>query len=273
MPSGGRRRATEVRLGLGRFFQSQRIYELRVEDGETTFLPAERSDQIQATFQHGFGESLLLRVDAYDCRLSALHPRYENRWNPLELFPETEHDRVLVAPRERPAPGLELLLRGDPGKAFHWWVSYVRSSAEDDLLGERVPRSWDQPHAGKVLLAYRWDPGWFVSLAGTAHTGWPTTPVAGRLDEDGEGELVLGPRNTGRFPTYARLDLKVSRTISRARGRLRFQLEVLNVTDRANVCCVDELLLMPRDDGTVEVGRELDTWLGITPSFSAQWEF
>jgi outer membrane receptor protein involved in Fe transport len=264
---------TEVRVGLGRFSQSQRIYELNLEDGETTFRPAERSRQLQVTVQQGLGRSLLFRLDAYDSRLTGLHPRYENQWNPLELFPETEQDRVRVAPESARLQGLELLLRGDPGRAFHWWASYILSSAKDVIGAESVPRSWDQPHAGKVLVAYRWDPGWYVSLAGTAHTGWPTTPVSGVVNDEGEAEIVLGPRNAERFPTYARLDLKLSRTVSLARGRLRLELEVQNVTDRVNVCCVDEFFLTPRVDGTVEVGRELDAWLGISPSFSAAWEF
>jgi outer membrane receptor protein involved in Fe transport len=263
---------TEVKVALGAYSQSQRIYELRIEDGETEFLPAERSRQVEATLLHCFGDALSLRVDAYDHRLSRLHPRYENRWNPLELFPETEQDRVLVAPERARLRGVELLLRGDAGRAFHWWASYARASAKDVIGGEDVPRSWDQPHAGRALVAYRWGPGWSVSLAGTARTGWPTTPVWGRLTE-GEPEAVAGARNSARFAAYARLDAKVSRTFSMGRGRLRLQLEVLNVTDRANVCCVDELLLTPQDDGTVTVDRELDTWLGITPSFGALFEF
>jgi outer membrane receptor protein involved in Fe transport len=263
---------TELKVGAGRFSQSQRIYELPLADGETTFRPAELARQLEATLEHRFASGLSLRVDAYRRRLSRLHPRYENRLNPLELFPETEADRIRVAPERSRLRGVELLLRGDPARRLAWWASYARASAVDVLAGEDVPRSWDQPHTGKALLAYRWGRGWSGSLAGTVHTGWPTTPVAGVLDE-GEPHVVLGARNTARFPTYARLDLKLARTRDTGRGRLRLQVEVLNVTDRKNVCCVDEILLTPRDDGSVDVNRELDTWLGITPSFSALWEF
>jgi hypothetical protein len=35
---------------------------------------------------------------------------------------------------------------------------------------------------------------------------------------------------------------------------------------------VDEIFFEPREDGTVDVGRELDFWLGITPSLSVSWE-
>ncbi len=268
---------SELRVGWGRFFQSQRIHELRVEDGETSFLPAEVSRQVVMTFQHRFLPWLRLRLDAYDRRLSRVRPRYENLFNPLELFPETETDRVLVAPRRAQSRGVELLLRGDPSQALHWWASYARSSAEDVIDGTEAPRSWDQPHAGKFLVGYRWDRGWAVSVSGTVHSGWPTTPVSGEARTLPDGSVVIdpvrGPRNSERFPTYARLDVKASRAISLAWGRLRVDLEVVNVTDRNNVCCVDEFVFAQRPDGTVDVRRELNYWLGFTPSFSLLWEF
>jgi hypothetical protein len=268
---------SEVRLGLGWFYQSQRIHELRIQDGETGFLPAELSRQAELTYQQALPGGVRLRLDAYDRRLSRLHPRYENLANPIELFPETEADRVLVAPTRARLRGAELLLRGDPKRSVHWWVSYARSAAEDVTDGREAPRSWDQTHAVKGLVGYRPSERWLLSLSGAAHTGWPTTPVTAELTTlpDGSTEIteVPGPRNSKRFPDYARLDLKASRVFSVARGRLRLNVEILNLTDRDNVCCVDEFLFEPRGDGTVDVVRELDYWLGITPSFSVSWEF
>lgn len=56
-------------------------------------------------------------------------------------------------------------------------------------------------------------------------------------------------------------------------GRLRLDAEIVNLTDRENVCCVDEVSFETREDGTVDVLRELDSWLGITPSLSVTFEF
>lgn len=268
---------SEVRLGLGSFFQSQRIYELAVEDGQTSFLEAELSRQVELTFQHRFTDTIQARFDVYARTLSRLHPRYENLFNPIELFPETEVDRVLVAPSGAKLRGVEALLQGDSSRAFHWWTSYAWSEALDEIDGRDVPRSWDQTHAGKFLVGYRWDPGWSVSLSGTVHTGWPTTPASGELTTlpDGTQSVVpvLGPRNSDRFETYSRLDLKTGRTFALARGRLRVDLEILNVTDRRNECCVDEFLFDVQPDGTIHARRESVYWLGITPSFSVLWEF
>jgi hypothetical protein len=278
---------SELRLALGRFQQSQRIHELNIEDGDTTFRPAEVSEQAEASFLHGFPGGLKFRVDAYYRKLSDLRPRYENLFEPIELFPETSEDRLAVFPREARLRGLEVMLQGDASRPLFWWASYAASSAEDldvsyrlsttdEIIdGPDAPRSWDQTHAGKFLFGYRWDDRWTLSMSGSVHTGWPTTPVSAVRSSDGsfEVEPIVKDRNSDRFPTYARLDVKARRAFSLPRGRLWLTLEVVNLTDQENECCVGDFLVEPRGDGTADVEREFDSWLGITPSFSVLWEF
>jgi len=268
---------SELRLGLGDSYQSQRINELQVEDGVTEFVPAELSRQADLTFQHGFERGFGFRMDLYYRRLTDVQPHYENTLDTLELFPEAEPDRVLVAPDESTLRGMELLLSSASSKRFNWWVSYTLSEAEDDIAGVDVPRSWDQRHAGRFLLGYRPSSQWLFSLSGSVHTGWPLTPVTGEVVTLPDGSLdideSLGPRNSERLSAYARLDLKVSRTFTTRSGRLRLDLDVLNLTDRRNACCVDEFIFSLNPDGTITEQREIDNWLGITPSFTVVWSW
>ncbi len=268
---------SELRLGLGRYFQSQRIHELRIEDGETSFHRAELSKEAAVTFQHRSPSGLRFRADAYYRKLSSLQPRYENIFNPVELFPETEPDRTRIAPDRARLRGVEILVRSNPERALTWWASYTLSSADDELDGVYEPRRWDQTNSVKFLVGYRAGERWSVSLSGNAHTGWPTTPVTAVQTTLPDGstriDRVLGPRNSVRFSTYARLDAKASRTFAISRGRLRLDLEIVNLTDRNNVCCVDEFFFTPQPDGSVEVTRETDVWIGFTPSASLLWEF
>jgi outer membrane cobalamin receptor len=268
---------SEMRLALGRFSQSQRIHELQVEDGETEFGRAEISKQAEMSYEHGFRTGLRIRLDAYYRELSDLRPRYENLFEPIELFPETSPDRVRVAPEEARLRGVELLVRGDANRPFFWWASYAMSSAEDVIDGRDVPRSWDQTHAVRSLIGYRRNERWSVSLSSSVHTGWPTTPVSAEVttlpDGSTEIEAVPGERNSDRFPTYARLDLKARRSFSLSRGRLWLTLEVVNLTDRKNACCLNDVFFVPQPDGTIDARRQFDYWLGITPSFSVLWEF
>jgi hypothetical protein len=268
---------SEVRLGAGRYAQSQRIHELRIEDGETDYRPPEICEQLDLTFIHHFSNPWNLRVDAYRHKFGLLQPHYENLFHPLELFPEAEPDRVLVAPEGADLHGVELSLSGAAGAPLQWLANYTWSSAMDRIDGADVPRSWDQTHAGNFLVAYRWRPGWFLSVGGTIHTGWPTTPVTGRVvtlpDGSTEIEEVVGPRNSARYPTYARLDVKTGRAIATAKGNVRVELSVMNLTNRQNVCCIDEIQFEAAPDGSVTSSSELKYWLGITPSLQVLWSF
>jgi outer membrane receptor protein involved in Fe transport len=268
---------SELKIGAGRFYQSQRINELQVEDGEREFRRAELSEQAVVSFRRRLRSGRLLRVDAYYRWLSDVQPRYENLFNPVELYPETEPDRIRIAPQNSRAHGIELLLRSRPQQPLTWWVSYALSSTEDIIDGESVPRRWDQTHAGRFLLGYRWTSGWLVSLTGSAHSGWPTTPIEPGITTGPDGEIEIEPipgdRNSERFPSYFRLDLALSRTFPLRRGEVSVELEFVNLTDEENVCCVDEVEFELREDGTVVATPELDYWLGRTPSASVRWTF
>ena len=268
---------SEVRLGAGRYAQSLRIHELRIEDGETAYRAPEISQQLDLTYIHRFSKQWSLRVDAYRHQLGRLQPRYENLFRPIDLFPEVENDRVLVVPESAELHGVEVSLRGDAGAPLQWFLNTTWSSAKDVIDGIEVPRSWDQPYAGNFLVAYRWQPGWFLSISGTVHTGWPTTPVTGRVvtlpDGSTQIEPVPGPRNSARFPTYARLDLKTGRTIATVKGSVRVELSIANLTDRKNACCVDEVHFEAGPDGLIQTTTDLKYWLGITPSLQVLWKF
>ena len=267
---------TEVRFAAGRYHQSQRIHELRVEDGETAYRPAEASRQVDLTVEHRLAGGLLLRADLYDRRLASLSPRYENLFNPVELYPETEADRVLVDPQSAHLRGIELLVHSAPERVLTWWGGYALSSADDRIDGHLEPRSWDQTHAFKFLVGATPGP-WAISLSGSAHTGWPTTPMGAKLaPAPGGGQEAVadpGERNSDRFPWYLRFDLKGSRTFEVGRGRLRLELELLNLTNRENVCCLDEFVFHTNAQGKARVDETRDDWLGFTPTGRLVWEF
>jgi outer membrane receptor protein involved in Fe transport len=268
---------TELRLGAGRYYQSQRIHELPIEDGETTFQRAEESYQAEMSFQHRFIGGLRFRLDAYYRRLTRLNPRYENLFKPLELFPETGSDRVRIAPSAARLQGAELLLHGSAERPLTWWVSYAWSSAEDVIDSKDIPRSWDQTHAGKFLVGYRWGDRWMIALSGTVHTGWPTTPVSATATPlPGGGTQInetLEERNSDRFDEYIRLDAKARRSFQLPGSTISLTAEVINLTDRDNACCLDDFMFHPRPKGTVEVDRVFEHWLTLTPTFSLLWEF
>ncbi len=270
-------RQTELRMSVGRYYQSQRIHELEIENGESRFRKAEESYQTEMSFQQGLPGGLRVRLDGYDKLMSRLNPRYENLWKHIELYPETSTDRVRIAPDRARLRGVEILLQGDPARALIWWASYALSSAEDEFGSEEIPRSWDQTHAGKLLVGYRFRERWMISLAGTVHTGWPVTPVSATATLDPNGAVVITEtieeRNSDTYPTYFRLDAKARYSFDMPGSRISLTAEVINLADRDNPCCVDEFKFDPRPSGDVEVDLVYDDWRTFTPTFSLLWEF
>lgn len=266
-----------LRASWGLFHQSQRPYELEVEDGETRFSPAERSQHWVLGYERLVGRREraplhALRVEAYWRSIRDPRPRYESLFEPLNLFPEAEPDRLRIAPESSRAAGVELTLRGALGARTDWWANYAYAVAEDRIQGENIPRQTDQPHTLNLFLDRRLGKNWSLSLAWRFHSGWPTTPASLSSVEDEEGEpqpvLVLGPLDSERLPDYHRLDLRASRAWELRSGRLVFFLDLQNVYNRRNPAGFDYSV---DDEGRLVV--EGERWPGFFPSLGITWEF
>lgn len=266
-----------VRAAWGLFHQSQRLHEMQVEDGVGEFYPAQQAEHVMLSMEHLFPAGTAIRFEAYRKNLDRLRPRYENLFNPIEVFPEASRDRVRVTPEGGRSEGFEILIRDDTGERFQWWLSYGLAWAEDRLEGRDVPRSWDQRNATSFGWNWRIRDRWNVNLAGTWHSGWPTTPVRAVPVEGDEGEteydLVLGPRNSARLPDFLRFDLRATRRLDTRYGQVEFVMEILNVTNRKNLCCLDDFEAVEAADGTIRVARKESYWAPMIPSLGVSWTF
>ncbi len=266
---------TELRLSWGRYHQSQGIQELQIEDGIDHFWPAQRADHLIAGLTHNFANKISLRVELFHKEMQKVRPRFENLYDPLGLLPELQADRVRLDPSSAKSSGLEVSLDGEYGD-WLWWGSYTMSKARDRIAGNSELRSWDQRHA--VQGGLRWsNKVWDFSIAAGAHTGWPTTDLTleqNGTDANGEPIYVAipGPRNELRLSTFASVDFRLSRTFDVPRGSLMVFVEVTNVLNRRNVCCVDWDIEI--EDGVDPVlDNSLDYWLPLLPAIGILWEF
>ncbi|HEX6900205.1 MAG TPA: TonB-dependent receptor [Thermoanaerobaculia bacterium] len=262
-----------LRLAWGRFDQSQRPYELQVEDGETGFYPVERSEHRVLGFERLLGRpETALRVELYQRRVDNPRPRYENLFEAFNIFPEVEPDRVRVAPDRSLAEGVELFLRGRLGERAGWWINYAWASIEDEIEGARIPRLFDQTHTVNLDIDIRAGEHWRLNLAWRYHTGWPTTPLTLQetVDEEGEVEFipVLGAVNSGRLPSYHRLDVRASRRWERPWGALDFFVDIQNLYNRRNLAGFDYEI--DEDEGMILVDPE--EWPGFLPSLGISVE-
>jgi hypothetical protein len=225
---------TSLRAAWGLFHQPQALHELQVEDGVTEYQPSQRAEHRVVGIEHRFERGVDARLELYDKHLTHLRPRYENLFDRLLIFPELRADRVRIAPERGHARGAEILVRSDPAAPLSGWLSYSLARVTDTIAGEEVARSWDQRHAMTFSVNYRYARHWNFNVAGTWHSGWPTTPVLAHL----EGNALftqLGARASTRLADYQRLDLRASRTI----GAFSFFVELFNVLAHENVTRVE----------------------------------
>ena len=262
--------ATEVRFTWGRYYQSQAIQELQVEDGLSNFFAPQRANHWIAGVQHLFPRGYRVRVEAYLKDYDRLKPRFENLFDPLALIPELAPDRVGLAPESARAKGVEFTLEYRGSEDLDWWASYTWSRATDSINGVNERRSWDQRHAVQAGLAWRRGP-WEVGLALGVHSGWPTTGLT-IVEEDEIYIPVPGPRNAEQLGTFAQLDFRVSREYPVRIGKLSAFFEVTNLTNRKNECCVD-YDIDEDDEGNVFLDVSVEHWLPIIPAVGIFWEF
>ena len=265
---------TDLRFSWGRYYQSQGIHELQIEDGVTDFFPAQQADHIIVGISHKFGSNHAIRLELFQKEMGDLRPRYENLYDPLAIIPELQPDRIRIAPTSALARGVELSVNRS-GQALSWWASYSLAEVTDTVDGIEVPRSWDQRHSLQAGLTWNVS-NWNFSVAGLIRSGWPTTSLA--LEEvigpGGEPGFIAipGPRNAEQLPHFASLDARISRKFDVGRGTITAFVEVSNLFDRNNVCCFDY------DLETDENGEEFlesspDYWLPLLPAVGFLWEF
>ena len=98
--------------------------------------------------------------------------------------------------------------------------------------------------------------------------------VETEVDPDGESiyAAIPGPRNAEQLATFASIDVRLSRRFDVPRGRLLAFVEVSNVLNRRNVCCVD-WDLDEDADGNPFLENSLDYWMPLLPAIGILWEF
>ena len=116
-----------------------------------------------------------------------------------------------------------------------------------------------------------------MSLGGLYHNGTPTTYIgieSTPLPGGGhEVEGVVGTRNADNFSAYTRLDLRANRDVQLRNSKLSFYVEVTNLFNSENVCCVEDFHLVPGRNNQPFLEIEHGNWLPMLPSFGFQWEF
>jgi hypothetical protein len=262
--------ATALRVGAGRFTQSQGVEELEASDGVTEFAPAQRADHWLIGVEQRLSPGLDARLELYEKRYDNLRPRFENLLNSVVILPELKPDRIRIAPARARATGAELSLRSVRTRPLFWWASYTWSHVEDVIEGRETRRSWDQEHIFNAGLGWESE-HWELSVAGVWRSGWPTTPLE-LVVEDDAAIVRASDINSRRLRSYVDIDLRIGRRFDLSGGdSLVAFFELSNALDRRNECCMEYEIDDEIEEPTLTI--EPIRGLPLLPSLGVVWRF
>ncbi|MDR0765459.1 MAG: TonB-dependent receptor [Odoribacteraceae bacterium] len=194
----------------------------------------QRGDQIAAGYTRALARDVDLSVEVY----------YRHARDVIDfkdhatLLGNADLEQEIRAGTAR-AAGIECMIRRDAGRLTGWAsYTYARSRRQVREINDGKPyRSPnDKPHAVTIVASLEISPRWNASANWVYATGHPVTYPSGRFLV-GETYLPLYPgRNESRFPDYHRLDLSVTRLLSRPGARLKSEinLSLYNAYGRKN---------------------------------------
>ncbi len=276
---------TSLKLGWGHFYQTQRIDEISVGDGDTQFYPAERAEHRVLGFEHALESGLHFRVEAYYKKYTDLRPEFRNTQLLMSPFPEVEYDRVLVYRSEATSKGLELYFKKISDGKINWWLSYACAKIvddvhmvlfADDILGAAINRYMlnpaDQRHTLYLDVSYTPNANWQFNLAAQMHSGALYTDFSIRtvvLNNRVYWYWQSGELWGSQHETFSRVDLRMNRYFNVSRGRFALYAEVLNVLNRKNVR--DYEYQVHRTPTGYQLIAEPEHWFGLMPSLGVTY--
>jgi vitamin B12 transporter len=137
------------------------------------------------------------------------------------------------------AKGVDVFLKSKVFNKYSAWVSYSYSDSKRRQYDAAVQTSadYDVTHSLTAVASYYFNDFFTVGLTYRISTGKPYTPVAGSYFDSTRNVYapVYAVKNSGRFPTYHRLDLNAQLIFS-AFGRFAIAvMELNNVLNQKNL--------------------------------------
>ncbi|HEY2953828.1 MAG TPA: TonB-dependent receptor [Candidatus Eisenbacteria bacterium] len=280
-------RGMTARVGWGHYRQMQGIDDVASLNNSTTYYPSELSEQWTAAWDRVGAKGSLIRIEAYWKRGSNLRPVFRNWKGAVDAFPEPNEDRIEVFPDRNTARGVEVYFDRPIGEHLTARASYSYSIADEDVkqivnvnspkelltFDKSHPNPQDQRNAANADLTWRVR-RWTLNGSFAYHSGWPSTlehfvPV---LNDLGQPDVAIRPEKIygDRLPDYLRLDARLTRKWLTGWGDFGASLEVINVTNNANVFGYDYFRFSD-NGGPIRLERGDETWFSIFPSLGVTW--
>jgi len=240
--------ATLLTASWGRYVQLPAGFELLNGFGNPGLPYIEAEHRILGV-EHKINPLWSLKAEVYQKPMDNLVIAIDNR------LPPDNYDNI----GEGDAYGVDVYLKRERQNGVMGWLSYSYSHTQryNPLQPEAGDRNFsgDRPHNLNLVWSEPFTHGpfdwmqnwkrWTWGIKLQLHSGTPYTKLLGRHRED-----PLDPtsrwipdydkkQNGERTPTYARLDLRLERDILSNTNKMKFYIDILNVTNHENITGYD----------------------------------
>lgn len=257
---------TRIRAAWGEYSQSDSLAELAIADGITALQPTQASRHVVLGLEHAFGDTGLLRIEAYRKQVSSSAVRFENVFERISLLPELLPDRFRVSPASARVRGFEISIEGSNG-SFGWWANLAISRASETLASGEFRSGWDETRSTKA--GGEWSgTKWTVTTTLGYRRGWPISSISQSGDT-----IIADQFNALALPDFSSVDVRASRSIATENGSLEWFMEVSNLANHPNYCCLNYSLEQNETSSGNELAVEYDELFGIVPNTGMRWQF
>ncbi len=196
-----------------------------------------------AGFTSYFTDKVVLEIEAYYKVMSNLMEVNEKKFTSVQ-FDFKNIDGVSY--------GVETSIKFD-GSLFYGRATYALGWAEKKAKDLTYAPRYDVRHSLSLLAGFSPGGNWQFTANWMLNSGMPFTPISGFFDKlllDGttpidifngyEPQFIYDVKNSGRLPSYHRLDLSVTKKFKTGFADFTIGASVLNLYNRANIYYFDK---------------------------------
>ncbi len=216
---------TTFAIGMGIFRQLPNPRLFAEIDGNPNLAPMKAS-HIILSFNRTIG-------DAEDLRIETYYKKYEDL--PLENKIQNYDNNGFGY-----AKGIDIILKSKNFFGINGWISYGIMETKRKWMDfeELSSSNYDITHNLNLVATYMLSDSWLVGVNCKIATGRPQSPIIGSIyhNQANVYEPIYGVKNSDRFPTYKRIDLRVVYMFQLfSKYSAIFFLEGLNIFDFGNI--------------------------------------
>ncbi len=210
-----------VSADYGWYYQSPKAFELGMNDQ----LKSRKSESFGIGMKHQVGDEIVVSIEMYNKNLTQLIT-IDSLWN-------------LKSDGYGYARGAEFFVQVKSPYGFLGWLSYTYSVSKrkDGAAPDLHYVEFDRPHLVSLVANYSFAEHWQIGARFRFGSGRPYTSVASAVfDPTANHWLPIPAEHNGeRFPSYSRLDVRVTRQFVFETFKLNAYIELLNLYNKENV--------------------------------------